>query len=125
MVAIRSETRYDSKLKRATALGDAKIQPEFQGGTINQWTMPIAEDCQRLFGAEFERVFYLHNLASGVKMHNVYMVYGGESRMRKPLMHIRDGYTDSLDFENRHELGRVGFPAKYDYVRLLCGYQGG
>ena len=39
--------------------------------------MPIVEDCQRLFGAEFERVFYLHNLASGVKMHNVYMVYGG------------------------------------------------
>jgi hypothetical protein len=105
--------------------GDAEIQPEFQGGTINQWTMPIAEDCQRLFGAEFERVFYLHNLASGVKMHNVYMVYGGESRMRKPLLHTRDGYTDSLDFENRHELGRVGFPAEYDYVRLLCGYQGG
>ena len=40
----------------------------------------MVDDCQPLFGAEFERVFYLHNLASGVKMHNVYMVYGGEFR---------------------------------------------
>lgn len=74
IVSIAQESGFRSGCRLTSA---PFVQPEFQGGTINQWTMPIVEDCQRLFGAEFERVFYLHNLASGVKMHNVYMVYGG------------------------------------------------
>ena len=30
-----------------------------------------------LYSSEFERVYYLHNLAQGIKMINYYMVYGG------------------------------------------------
>jgi hypothetical protein len=85
---VRSEYRFISWVFRdvrdevlqgkSAEMLERRDQPEFQGGTINQWTQPVVDDCQPLFGAEFERVFYLHNLASGVKMHNVYMVYGGE-----------------------------------------------
>lgn len=80
--------------------------------------MPIVEDCQRLFGAEFERVFYLHNLASGVKMHNVYMVYGG--RLAVPSALDRE-IVDDAELTGTN-WGGLAFPPStttYDYFAAI------
>lgn len=50
---------------------------EFQGGAFDPWGGPGFDNCASLLNSEFERVFYKNNLAAGVTIHNIYMVYGG------------------------------------------------
>ncbi|ETS78462.1 beta-galactosidase A [Pestalotiopsis fici W106-1] len=50
---------------------------EFQGGAFDPWGGPGFENCALLLNEEFERVFYKNNLAAGVTIFNIYMVYGG------------------------------------------------
>jgi len=52
---------------------------EFQGGSFDPWGGPGYANCQQLTGADFESVFYKHNLAVGATMQNFYMTYGGTS----------------------------------------------
>jgi hypothetical protein len=56
----------------------SRLQPEFQGGWFVGYNRTEIERCNQKFGREFERVWYLHNIAQGVKLINYYMVYGGE-----------------------------------------------
>ncbi|EIW52309.1 uncharacterized protein TRAVEDRAFT_75316 [Trametes versicolor FP-101664 SS1] len=51
--------------------------PEFQGGSHDYWGGPGYERCRARIGPDFEDVFYKNNWASNVKMHSVYMFYGG------------------------------------------------
>ncbi|KAI0629927.1 glycoside hydrolase superfamily [Trametes polyzona] len=51
--------------------------PEFQGGSHDYWGGPGYDSCRARVGPDFEDVFYKNNWASNVKMHSVYMFYGG------------------------------------------------
>ncbi|KAF9871549.1 glycosyl hydrolase family 35 [Colletotrichum karsti] len=50
---------------------------EFQGGSFDPWGGHNFEQCAALVNYEFERVFYKNNLAAGVSIFNVYMLFGG------------------------------------------------
>ncbi|MFI9009923.1 beta-galactosidase [Actinosynnema sp. NPDC053489] len=50
---------------------------EFQGGSFDYWGGNGREKCRELTGPAFQRVFYEHNIASGVTAQNFYMTYGG------------------------------------------------
>jgi beta-galactosidase GanA len=59
---------------------DAPIfTPEFQGGSFDPWGGPGYDNCRRLTGPDFERVFYKENIADGATMQSFYMTYGGTS----------------------------------------------
>jgi len=59
---------------------DAPIfTPEFQGGSFDPWGGPGYDNCRRLTGPDFERVFYKENIAGGATMQSFYMTYGGTS----------------------------------------------
>ncbi|OKI13395.1 beta-galactosidase [Streptomyces sp. CB03911] len=51
--------------------------PEFQGGSINYWGGSDGDKCREKMGADFASVFYKNNIASGVTMQSLYMLYGG------------------------------------------------
>ncbi|KAJ7895550.1 glycoside hydrolase superfamily [Mycena olivaceomarginata] len=57
------------------------IYPEFQGGSFLGWgpNSPQYTDCNTLTGSDFEQVYYLNQMATGVKFNNIYMTYGGTS----------------------------------------------
>ncbi|KAJ7290717.1 glycoside hydrolase superfamily [Mycena rebaudengoi] len=57
------------------------IYPEFQGGSFLGWgpNSPQYTDCHTLTGSDFEQVYYLNQMATGVKFTNIYMTYGGTS----------------------------------------------
>ncbi|MFD7654558.1 beta-galactosidase [Actinosynnema sp. NPDC059797] len=52
---------------------------EFQGGSFDPWGGNGWDKCRELTGPAFQRVFYEHNIASGVSAQNFYMTYGGTS----------------------------------------------
>ncbi|KAI4602150.1 hypothetical protein KJ359_009387 [Pestalotiopsis sp. 9143b] len=71
---------------------------EFQGGAFDPWGGPGFENCASLLNEEFERVFYKNNLAAGVTIFNIYMIYGGTN------------------------WGNIGFPggySSYDYAAAI------
>ncbi|KAI0738818.1 glycoside hydrolase superfamily [Daedaleopsis nitida] len=47
------------------------------GGSHDYWGGPGYDVCRARLGPDFEDVFYKNNWASNVKMHSVYMFYGG------------------------------------------------
>ncbi|KAM5536272.1 hypothetical protein V8D89_010049 [Ganoderma adspersum] len=51
--------------------------PEFQGGSHDYWGGSGYDACRARIGPDFEDVFYKNNWAANVKMHSVYMFYGG------------------------------------------------
>ncbi|PRP78092.1 hypothetical protein PROFUN_11604 [Planoprotostelium fungivorum] len=51
--------------------------PEFQGGSFDPFRGAGYEKCAEFTGVDFCRVFYINNLASNMKMMNLYMFYGG------------------------------------------------
>ncbi|TFK90371.1 glycoside hydrolase family 35 protein [Polyporus arcularius HHB13444] len=53
--------------------------PKFQGGSHDSWGGPGYDACRARVGPDFEDVFYKNNWAANVKMHSVYMFYGGTS----------------------------------------------
>lgn len=67
---------------------------EFQGGSFDPWGGTGLDQCAALINHEFERVYYKNNLAAGVKIFNVYMIFGGT---------------------NWGNLGHPGGYASYDY----------
>jgi beta-galactosidase GanA len=52
---------------------------EFQGGAFDPWGGPGYDNCRRLTGPDFEKVFYKHNIAEGITQQSFYMAYGGTS----------------------------------------------
>jgi beta-galactosidase GanA len=53
--------------------------PEFQGGSFDPWGGPGYDNCRRLTGPDFAKVFYKNNIANGATLQNFYMTYGGTS----------------------------------------------
>jgi beta-galactosidase GanA len=52
---------------------------EFQGGSFDPWGGPGYDNCRRLTGPDFEKVFYKQNIAVGATQQSFYMTYGGTS----------------------------------------------
>ena len=52
---------------------------EFGGGFFDPWGGPGYPAEEALDNATYERTFYLTNVANGIKIHNVYMTFGGTS----------------------------------------------
>ncbi|GIC84200.1 glycoside hydrolase family 35 protein [Aspergillus udagawae] len=50
---------------------------EFQGGFFDGWGGSGYDKCSAAFNDQFENVFYKNNLAAGVAVLNLYMIYGG------------------------------------------------
>ncbi|RFU78928.1 glycoside hydrolase family 35 [Trichoderma arundinaceum] len=50
---------------------------EFQGGSFDPFGGWGFEQCSVLVNHEFERVFYKNNMAAGVTIFNLYMIFGG------------------------------------------------
>jgi hypothetical protein len=50
---------------------------EFQGGSFDPWGGLGFEQCGRLIGPEFQRVFYKNDFSFGVTIFNIYMTFGG------------------------------------------------
>ena len=61
----------------------AELNPEFiaetQGGSYDYWGGPGFANCYELTNAKFNRVFYKNNIAGGVTMQSLYMLFGGTS----------------------------------------------
>ena len=53
--------------------------PEFQGGSFDNFAGPSYFACATLTNSQFERVFYLTNVANGTTMESNYMTFGGTS----------------------------------------------
>ncbi|MER7564787.1 beta-galactosidase [Streptomyces sp. NPDC097941] len=53
------------------------IIPEAQGGAFDPWGGTGYQDCAKLTGADFTRVFSKMNIAAGVSGQSFYMTYGG------------------------------------------------
>ncbi len=71
------------RVGRKELLLTSALQPEFEAGWFVGWNVSSATACRQKFGREFERVYYLHNLASGMKLVNYYMAFGGEQARAK------------------------------------------
>ncbi|KAK4150853.1 glycoside hydrolase superfamily [Chaetomidium leptoderma] len=52
------------------------FMPEFQAGAMNPWDGP-AGGCKERMGVEFVNFYYRDNIAQGVTVLNLYMMYGG------------------------------------------------
>ncbi|RDA91222.1 hypothetical protein CP533_3404 [Ophiocordyceps camponoti-saundersi (nom. inval.)] len=50
---------------------------EFQGGSYDPWGGYGLEQCSALVNHEFERVYYKNNMAAGVRIFSLYMIFGG------------------------------------------------
>ncbi|MGP3983187.1 beta-galactosidase [Streptomyces sp. KR80] len=53
------------------------IIPEAQGGAFDPWGGTGYDDCRKLTGTDFTRVFSKMNIAAGVSGQSFYMTYGG------------------------------------------------
>lgn len=96
--------------------------PEFGGGWFDPWGgvefdgKGYAESA-RTRDAAYERRFYLTNLANGIKIHNVYMTFGGTSWgwLPAPIVYTSYDYGAALDEARRptpklipmHQIGQL------------------
>ncbi|KAL4904335.1 putative beta-galactosidase A [Aspergillus multicolor] len=82
---------------------------EFQGGSYDQWSGAGYDACAVLLNHEFERVYYKNDYASGVKIFNVYMVFGGTNWGN---LGFPEGYT-SYDYGAAIKEDRTVWREKY------------
>ncbi|MFI6340652.1 beta-galactosidase [Streptomyces sp. NPDC050535] len=98
------------------------FMPEFGGGWFDPWGgaefggKGYAESA-RTRDAAYERRFYLTNLANGIKIHNVYMTFGGTSWgwLPAPVVYTSYDYGAALDEARRptpklvpmHQIGQL------------------
>ncbi|KAK3298537.1 glycoside hydrolase family 35 protein [Chaetomium fimeti] len=69
------DSLYSSHLN--TSPSTPYAMPEFQGGVVDYWGGSGFARCAERFNHEQSRVFYKNNFAAGVKIFNLYMIYGG------------------------------------------------
>ncbi|MFE9764539.1 beta-galactosidase [Streptomyces sp. NPDC005808] len=102
--------------------GTPGFMPEFGGGWFDPWGgvefdgKGYAESA-RTRDAAYERRFYLTNLANGIKVHNVYMTFGGTSWgwLPAPIVYTSYDYGAALDEARRptpklvpmHQIGQL------------------
>ena len=80
--------------------------PEAQGGSFDPWGGPGFAKCYELTGPAFNRIFYKNNIAGGVTMQSIYMLFGGTSW----------GWLPSEDLYTSYDYG-----AAIDEARQLTG----
>ncbi|KAF6809495.1 glycoside hydrolase family 35 protein [Colletotrichum sojae] len=87
---------------------------EFQGGSFDPWGGSTFEQCAALTNHEFERVFYKNNIAAGVTIFNIYMLFGGTNwgNLGHP-----GGYT-SYDYGSAIKEDRSVAREKYSELKL-------
>lgn len=87
---------------------------EFQGGSFDPFGGPGFDQCGKLINHEFARVFYKNNLAAGVSILNLYMIFGGTNwgNLGHP-----NGYT-SYDYGASIREDRYIDREKYSEVKL-------
>ncbi|KAK7008309.1 glycoside hydrolase family 35 protein [Favolaschia claudopus] len=103
--------------------------PEFQGGSFLGWgpNSPQYTDCNILTGSDFEQVYYLNQMATGVTFNNIYMTFGGTSWGFFPFPGVYTSYDygaaiaeDRTLTSKWHELKNIGTfirSVEYDLVR--------
>ena len=81
---------------------------EFGGGWFDPWggagsTARGTQESRRIRDAAYERRFYLTNLANGIKIHNVYMTFGGTSWgwLPAPVVYTSYDYGAAIDEARR------------------------
>ncbi|RAO73469.1 uncharacterized protein BHQ10_009481 [Talaromyces amestolkiae] len=91
---------------------------EFQGGSFDPWGGTGYAGCAALLGPEFERVVYKNNVASGAKIVNLYMIYGG---MNWGNLGYPGGYS-SYDYGAAISESRNVTREKYSELKLLGNF---
>jgi beta-galactosidase GanA len=89
--------------------------PEFQGGSFDNWGQATYFACNTLTNSQFERVFYLTNVANGTTMESNYMTFGGTSWGWEP---VPSTVYSSYDYGSAISEGRV-LTAKYYTLKEL------
>lgn len=89
---------------------------EFQGGAFDPWGGPGYDACRVLTGPDFEKVFYVTNIAAGATMHSFYMTYGGTSWGYLPFPGVYTSYDYGAAISESRQL-----TTKYD-VQKAFGY---
>ncbi|GAB1735934.1 hypothetical protein NU219Hw_g5268t1 [Hortaea werneckii] len=91
---------------------------EFQGGAFDPWGGNGFEQCVKLLGPEFERVFYKNDFSFGLTIFNIYMTYGGTNwgNLGHP-----GGYT-SYDYGAVIKEDRVVTREKYSEAKLEANF---
>ncbi|RCI08598.1 hypothetical protein L249_4730 [Ophiocordyceps polyrhachis-furcata BCC 54312] len=87
---------------------------EFQGGSYDPWGGNGLDQCAALINHEFERVYYKNNIAAGVRIFSLYMIFGGTNwgNLGHP-----GGYT-SYDYGACIRENRVVDREKYSELKL-------
>ncbi|RDA85109.1 hypothetical protein CP532_2035 [Ophiocordyceps camponoti-leonardi (nom. inval.)] len=87
---------------------------EFQGGSYDPWGGNGLDQCAALINNEFERVYYKNNIAAGVRIFSLYMIFGGTNwgNLGHP-----GGYT-SYDYGACIRENRVIDREKYSELKL-------
>ncbi|OKL56020.1 putative beta-galactosidase A [Talaromyces atroroseus] len=91
---------------------------EFQGGSFDAWAGSGFANCAALLGTEFEDVFYKNNLAAGVAIMNLYMIYGGTNWGN---LGYPSGYT-SYDYGAAIAESRNITREKYSELKLIGNF---
>ncbi|KIY02701.1 uncharacterized protein Z520_01166 [Fonsecaea multimorphosa CBS 102226] len=91
---------------------------EFQGGSFDPWGGPGFGKCEILVNYEFVRVFYRNIIASGAKIFNIYMIFGGTNWGN--LGH--DGGYTSYDYAAAISENRQVDRQKYSETKLISNF---
>ncbi|KAE8555102.1 hypothetical protein EYB25_003650 [Talaromyces marneffei] len=91
---------------------------EFQAGSFDPWHGSGFENCAALTGVEFQRVFYKNNIAAGVRLMNLYMIFGGTNWGN---LGYPEGYT-SYDYGAVISESRSVNREKYSDLKLLGNF---
>ncbi|MCJ1351023.1 MAG: hypothetical protein MMC33_001005 [Icmadophila ericetorum] len=91
---------------------------EFQAGSFDPWGGSSFKNCTKLINEEFARVFYKNNYAAGIKIFNLYMIYGGTNwgNSGHP-----GGYT-SYDYGAAIAEDRTVSRVKYHEIKLQANF---
>ncbi|KAL1986538.1 hypothetical protein VTN96DRAFT_6116 [Rasamsonia emersonii] len=91
---------------------------EFQGGSFDPWGGYGVDNCATLLNNEFERVYNKNDFSFGVKIFNLYMIYGGTNwgNLGHP-----GGYT-SYDYGSAITEDRTLTREKYSELKLEANF---
>ncbi|KAK4042488.1 hypothetical protein C8A01DRAFT_44500 [Parachaetomium inaequale] len=110
------ESQYSLHLKLSPSTPYAIT--EFQGGVVDFWGGPGFARCAERFNNEQSRVHYKNNFAAGVKIFNLYMIYGGTNWGN---LGYDSGYT-SYDYAAAIAEDRTITREKYAELKLQANF---
>ncbi|KAI5294881.1 hypothetical protein KEM52_002957 [Ascosphaera acerosa] len=107
---------YSTHMKQSPSTPFSLV--EFQGGSYDPWGGPSFANCAVYTNEEFVRVWYKNNIASGVNLLNIYMIFGGTNWGN---LGYPQGYT-SYDYGAAISEDRGLTRAKYSELKLLGNF---